>query len=135
MMLSQLSSAHGLAARVEGADALSMTNVVRLDPVGVAVACLVYLGTSDSAHMRYAIRRLKRRLPRAAIMLVCGTGEADEASLKLLRESSKADLVALSIGDAVRLCVEAARASGNKASEPTDRLEAPVLERGEALAT
>lgn len=130
-MLAQLSTAHGLAARVEGAEALSMTNVVRLDPVGIAVACLIYLGSSGDAHMRYSVRRLRRRLPRATIMLVCCTSETDETSLNLVRESSKADLVAGSIGEAVRLCVEAAQAPN-----PTDRLETlPVLERGGALAT
>ena len=136
IMLSQLASAHGLAARVDGAEALSMTNVVRIDPVGITMACLIYLGTSGEAHMRYAVRRLRRRLPRATIMLICCTGDHDEASLKLLRESAKADLVAASIGDAVRLCVEAAQAAALQASKPADRLEAPVdLERGEALAT
>ncbi len=130
-MLAQLSTAHGLAARVEGAEALSMTNVVRLDPVGIAVACLIYLGSSGDAHMRYSIRRLRRRLPRATIMLVCCTSEIDETSLNLVRESTKADLVAGSIGDAVRLCVEAAQAPN-----PTDRLETlPVLERGAVLST
>ena len=130
-MLAQLSTAHGLAARVEGAEALSMTNVVRLDPVGIAVACLIYLGSSGDAHMRYSVRRLRRRLPRATIMLVCCTSEIDETSLNLVRESSKADLVAGSIGEAVRLCVEAAQAPN-----PTDRLETlPVLERGAVLST
>lgn len=135
IMLSQLCSAHGLAARVEGAEALSLTNVVRIDPVGITMACLTYLGTSGEAHMRYAVRRLRRRLPRATIMLICCARD-DEASLKLLRENSKADLVAASIGDAVRLCVEAAQATGPQASKADDRLEAPVaLERGGALAT
>jgi predicted PurR-regulated permease PerM len=134
-MLAQLSTAHGLAARVEGAEALSMTNVLRLDPVGVTMACLIYLGSSGDAHMRYAVRRLRRRIPRATIMLVCCTEETDETSLKLVRESSKADLAAATIGDAVKLCLEAAQAAGYE-SKPADRLEAPVvLERGEAMAT
>jgi hypothetical protein len=134
-MLAQLSTAHGLAARVEGAEALSMTNVLRLDPVGVTMACLIYLGSSGDAHMRYAVRRLRRRIPRATIMLVCCTEETDETSLKLVRESSKADLAAATIGDAVMLCLEAAQAAGYE-SKPADRLEAPVvLERGEAMAT
>ena len=125
-MLAQLSTAHGLAARVEGADALSMTNVVRLDPVGIAVACLIYLETSGDAHMRYSVRRLRRRLPRATIMLVCCTSETDEATLKLARESSKADLVAGSIGHAIKLCVEAAQPP-----TPIDRVEIPLdSERG-----
>jgi hypothetical protein len=134
-LLAQLSTAHGLAARVEGAEALSMTNVLRLDPVGVTMACLIYVGSSGDAHMRYAVRRLRRRIPRATIMLVCCTEETDETSLKLVRESSKADLAAATIGDAVKLCLEAAQAAGYE-SKPADRLEAPVvLERGEAMAT
>ena len=135
-MLAQLSTAHGLAARVESAEALSMTNVVRLDPVGVAVACLIYLGPSGDAHMRYSVRRLRRRLPRATIMLICCTSEADETSLKSVQESSKADLVAGSIGEAVRLCVEAAQATAQQAPNPADRLEPPlVLDRSGVLAT
>ena len=125
-MLAQLSTAHGLASRVEGADALSMTNVVRLDPVGIAVACLIYLESSGEAHMRYSVRRLRRRLPRATIMLVCCTSETDEATLKSARESSKADLVAGSIGHAIKLCVEAAQPPS-----PIDRVEMPLVsERG-----
>jgi hypothetical protein len=135
-MLAQLSTAHGLAARVEGAEALSMTNVVRLDPVGVAVACLIYVGPSGDAHMRYAVRRLRRRLPRATILLICCTGEADQTSLKSAQESAKADLVAGSIGEAVRLCVEAAKATAQQAPTPADRLEPPVvLGSGGGLAT
>src|SRR4051794_32543601 len=80
IMFAQLSTAHGLAARVEGAEALSMTNVLRLDPVGVTMACLIYVGSSGDAHMRYAVRRLRRRIPRATIMLVCCTEETDETS-------------------------------------------------------
>jgi predicted PurR-regulated permease PerM len=130
-MLAQLSTAHGLPARVEGAEALSTTNVVRLDPVGVAVACLVYLGSSGDAHMRYSIRRLRRRLPRATIMLVRCTSETDESSLKLLQESTRADLVAGGLGEAVRLCVEAAQAPN-----PTGQLEdVPVVERDIAAST
>lgn len=136
IMLAQLSTAHGLAARVEGAEALSTTNVVRLDPVGVAIACLIYLGPSGDAHMRYSVRRLRRRLPRATIMLICCTGEADETSLKSVQESSKADLVAGSIGEAVRLCLEAAQATAQRAPNPADQLETPpVLDRGSVLAT
>jgi predicted PurR-regulated permease PerM len=133
-MLAQLSTAHGLAARVEGAEALSMTNVVKLDAVGVAIACLIYLGASGEAHMRYSVRRLRRRLPHASIMLICCTNEADETSLKSMQESSKADLVAASIGEAVRLCVEAAHATVEQDPNPLNRLEAPVvLERSGAL--
>jgi predicted PurR-regulated permease PerM len=107
IMLAQLSTAHGLAARVEAAEALSTTNVFRLDTTGVAIVCLVYLDVSGPAHMRYAVRRLRRKLPSAIIILGCWVKEIDPAALELLREGAKADLVATSLGEAVKLCIEA----------------------------
>lgn len=107
IMLAQLSTEHGLAARVEGAASLSTTNVFRLDTTGVAIVCLVYLDAHAAAHMRYSVRRLRRKLPEATIILGCCVKDMDAAALELLRESAKADLVATSIGEAVRLCIEA----------------------------
>ena len=112
IMLAQLSTAHGLAARVEAPEALSTTNVFRLETAGVAIVCLVYLDASGPAHMRYAVRRLRRKLPSATIILGCWLKQVDSAALELLREGAKADLVASSLGDAVRLCIEAAAPNG-----------------------
>jgi hypothetical protein len=108
IMLAQLATAHGLAARVEAAEALSTTNVFRLDTTGVTIVCLVYLDASGPAHMRYAVRRLRRKLPSATIVLGCWVKEINPAALESLREGAKADLVASSLGDAVKLCIEAA---------------------------
>jgi predicted PurR-regulated permease PerM len=107
IMLAQLSTAHGLTARVEGAEALSTTNVFRLDTTGVAIVYLVYLDASAPAHMRYSVRRLKRKLPKATIILGCWVKEIAPAALESLRDGSKADLVATSLGEAVRLGIEA----------------------------
>jgi predicted PurR-regulated permease PerM len=107
IMLAQLATAHGLSARVEAAEALSTTNVFRLDTTGVAIVCLVYLDASGPAHMRYAVRRLRRKLPKATIILGCWIKDIDPAALELLRESAKADLAAASLGEAVKLCIEA----------------------------
>ena len=107
IMLAQLSTAHGLAARVEAAEALSMTNVFRLDTTGVAIACLVYLDASGPAHMRYSVRRLRRKLPTAKIILCCWFQQTDLEALELLREGAKADVVAASLGEAIKLCIEA----------------------------
>jgi predicted PurR-regulated permease PerM len=107
IMLAQLSTEHGLAARVEGAASLSTTNVFRLDTTGVAIVCLVYLNADSPAHMRYSVRRLRRKLPKATIILGCWVKDIDPAALELLREGSRADLVVTSIGEAVRLCIEA----------------------------
>lgn len=107
IMLAQLSTAHGLAARVENASALSTANIFRLDTTGVAIVCLVYLDASGPAHMRYAVRRLRRKLPKATIILGCWLKDVDADALEALRDSAKADLAAGSLGEALKLCIEA----------------------------
>jgi len=57
--------------------------------------------------MRYSVRRLRRKLPKATIILGCWVKEIYPAALELLREGAKADLVATSLGEAVKLCIEA----------------------------
>ncbi|NPV21939.1 AI-2E family transporter [Bradyrhizobium aeschynomenes] len=110
VLLAQLLSAHGLGTKVSGTEALSTANVIKLEPAGIAIACLVYLGHSGVAHMRYSVRRLKRRLPRARVMLVCCAADLDEQAVKALQEATKAELVAASMGEAVKLCIDAAQA-------------------------
>jgi predicted PurR-regulated permease PerM len=107
IMLGQLATAHGLPARVEGAEALSTANVFRLETSGVALVCLVYMDASGPAHMRYAVRRLRRKLPKATIILGCWFKDIDPAVLEQLREGAKADLAAASLGEALKLCIEA----------------------------
>jgi hypothetical protein len=107
IMLAQLSTAHGLAARFEGAEALSTTNIFRLDTTGVAVVCLVYLDAETPAHMRYSVRRLRRKLPKATIILGCWVKEIDPAAVESLRDGAKADLVATSMSEAIKLCIDA----------------------------
>jgi predicted PurR-regulated permease PerM len=110
MMFAQLSTAHGLAARVEGAGALSTTNVFRLETTGVAIVCLAYMDASGPAHMRYTVRRLRRKLPNAKIILGCWMKEMDPVALEQLRDGAKADLVAASLGEALKFCIESAGA-------------------------
>jgi len=107
IMLGQLSTAHGLAARVEGPEALSTTNVFRLETTGVAIICLVYMDSASPSHMRYSVRRLRRKIPQATIILGCWMKEMDPAALEQLRESAQADLAAASLGEALKLCIEA----------------------------
>jgi hypothetical protein len=104
-MLAQLLVKHGLGARVEGPQALSTAGIVRLDTVGIALVCVSYLDASSPAHMRYAIRRLRRKLPHAKMLLGCWMMEGDAAALG---ETVKADAVTTKFRDAVKLCLEAA---------------------------
>jgi predicted PurR-regulated permease PerM len=105
-MLAQLLGKYGLGARVEGADAVATMNIRRLETSGVAMVCLSYLDASSPAHMRYTIRRMRRRLPAAQILLACWKTDADTATL---RDSTKPEAVATTLREAVNLCLQASR--------------------------
>ena len=122
IMLGQLSTAHGLTARVEGAEALSTNNIFRLETTGVAIICLVYMDAAGPAHMRYSVRRLRRKLPKATIVLGCWMKEIDPAALEQLREGAKADLAAASLGEAIKLCIEATDVEGKGHERRQDKL-------------
>ncbi len=57
--------------------------------------------------MRYSVRRLRRKLPQATIILGCWLKDVDSSALEQLRDGAKADLVAASLGEAVKMCIEA----------------------------
>ena len=122
IMLGQLSTAHGLAARVETADALSTANIFRLETAGVAIVCLVYMDAASPSHMRYSVRRLRRKLPEATIILGCWLKDMEPAALEVLREGAKADLAAASLGEAIKLCIEA---TGVELQPDTNEKEKP----------
>jgi predicted PurR-regulated permease PerM len=105
IMLAQLLEKHGLGARVEGADAVAMSNIFRLDTAGIVMVCLSYLDAGSPARMRYAIRRIRRKSPKAQVLLGCWMADIDTATI---REVTKADAVATTLREAVRLCLEAA---------------------------
>jgi predicted PurR-regulated permease PerM len=129
IMLAQLCNVHGLATRVEGSDALATSNIFRLDTTGVVLVCLSYLDTSNAAHVRYTVRRIRRKLPRAIIMVGCWSLKDDAARLDTLREGAKADLICSGLRDATQLCIEAAKKNcaddANETKSEINGLNAP----------
>jgi hypothetical protein len=122
IMLGQLTTAHGLTARVEWAEALSTTNILQLETAGVAIVCLVYMNADGPAHMRYSVRRLRRKLPKATIILGCWLKNMDSSKLETLREGAQADLAAATLGEALKLCIEATGVE--------DPLQTPIKDQG-----
>jgi predicted PurR-regulated permease PerM len=115
LMLAQLLMKHGLNARVEGASSLSVQSISRLEAAGIAVVCLSYLDAGNPAHMRYSVRRLRRKLPQAMILLGCWVADTDITAAESLREAARADRVASTLRAATAMCIELA---GRDAIEP-----------------
>jgi hypothetical protein len=124
-MLVQLLGKHGLNARVENADAIATGGVARLDTTGIVLVCLSYLDASSTAHMRYAIRRLRRKLPQATMLVGCWTSGADAAAIGDL---VKADVAVTELREALDYAVRAASGAGN----PSDAGEAAGLTKSAA---
>jgi predicted PurR-regulated permease PerM len=109
IMFAQLCNVHGLRTRVEGPEVLSTNNIFRLESEGVALVCLSYLNAPNPAQIRYAVRRLRRKLSQARIMVGLWSGLDGMEGTEALRESSKADLFASTLREATRTCIEAAQ--------------------------
>jgi predicted PurR-regulated permease PerM len=69
LMVAQLIEREGIGARVEQADALSISRIFSLDTKDVALVCLCYVEDATSAQIRYAMRRLRRKAPDAYILV------------------------------------------------------------------
>ena len=74
----------GICARAEQVDALSISRILSWDTAGVELVCLCFLEAVTAAQIRYAIRRIHRRMPHVSIIVVSlgrpRSVEGDEAS-------------------------------------------------------
>ena len=120
-MLAQLLRKHGLGARVVPHEAVSRSNIIGLDTKGVAMVCVSYLEIKGNpAHLRYLLRRLRQKVGDAPILV--GLWPAEEAVLtdESLRAAIGADYYVTSLREALKACLEAARAAAQKAAEAED---------------
>lgn len=76
LMVAQLVEKQGIGARVEKADALSVSRIFSLDTKDLALVCVCYLENATPAQNHYAVRRLRRKAPHATI-LVALVGNTD----------------------------------------------------------
>lgn len=105
LMCSQILSKHGLATRVLSPDALASAQLSELARSNPALVALCYLGTASGAHMRYAIKRLRRRMPSTCIVLAAF---GDEARTPDAADVSLADQVATTLRTASQACLDQA---------------------------
>jgi hypothetical protein len=84
-IVTHLLEQRGVGARAEQADALSMSRILIWDTAGVELICLCYLEAATAAQIRYAIRRIRRRVANVAIIVAFLGGpmsvDDDEASI------------------------------------------------------
>jgi predicted PurR-regulated permease PerM len=116
-MLAELLIKRGLGAEAEGPKAISAGNITSLQQTEAKILCLSYFGLEESpAHIRYLILRLRRILPENCTILV-GCWACDETGGRALAElqaAAGADAYAITLGEAVDFCLEAAKAASGE---------------------
>jgi predicted PurR-regulated permease PerM len=117
LMLGQLFEKHGLKARVLGPEALT-ENLFGLDATGVAFICLSFMDVATTAHIRYAVRRARRKAG-AAHVLVAVWRERDPTTLDALRKQTAADSFVTSLRGALSTAIEAATVKMHVDAQPS----------------
>ena len=129
-MLAQLLSKHGLGTRVIPHSAVSRREIFNLDMSGVQMVCISYLEISGTpAHLRYLLRRLKQKAPKAPV--VVGLWPAEDAVLKseAMRATLGADYYVSSLRDAVVQCLKVATGQEVIPEAVTSASQAPAPKR------
>lgn len=105
LMLSQILGKHGLPTRVLAPEAISSAPLAALAQSEPALICLCYLGRQSGAHMRYALKRLRRRLPSTVIILAAFSGEQSVANPA---DAALADQTETTLRGVSQTCIELA---------------------------
>jgi len=123
-MLAQLLEKHGIGARAVPHEAVSRAQIAALDARDVVMVCVSYLDINGSpVHLRFLIRRIRQRLPRASILI--GIWPADDPFLRdqAAREVAGADYYVSYLREALDACLPAAHNTTEAATRRKPRLE------------
>ena len=100
-MLAQLLGKQGIQASVVPSDAVAPVAIFGLDAADVQIVCLSYLEPGGFTNARYLVRRLRRKLPRAQILVGLWTLNDEDAKQRDALRETGADLVVTSLRQAV----------------------------------
>jgi hypothetical protein len=118
-MLAQLVERCGIGTRLAPVDALEPARIVQLDTKGIRVVCLSYMNEDSAAHARYMVRRLRRKLPTAAILVGFWMATPDDEGRSRTLERIKADFFATSLREALEQVRGHARSGERNAAGTT----------------
>ena len=126
-MAAQVLRERGFEAVTESNAVLDTANLGRLDPARIRLCCLSVLEEGNSAAgVRHFLRRLRRQLPEARIIIALWHAPADSPMLGALRAEGLGEAITTSLREAVALCQALAAQA--------EREEVPAEERPPALA-
>ncbi len=101
LMLAHLLRARGYGVQVFPADALAPESGHLFALKDAAIVCLSLVSTNSPARARYCVRRVRRRAPRAMLLLGSWGIRGAEAGFAKSPDLTAADAIVTSLGDAV----------------------------------
>ena len=99
LMLSQILGKHGLAAQALPPTTLLTSGLERLAEQNPALICLCSIGPQSTSQIKYAVKRLRRRMPTAILVL----GQLAQANASA--DLGSTDAVATSLRELCRACL------------------------------
>jgi predicted PurR-regulated permease PerM len=127
VVIATLAATHGIAARVERRDALSATQLAKLDLSRAALICVSCLDMKIPAHIHYAVRRIKNKAPHAKVLLGVWTA-ADDQAIANLKSAVNADYATKSFHDALAIILQEACFGGAPHSIRTSSQDQDAVE-------
>jgi predicted PurR-regulated permease PerM len=100
-ILAHLLGKQGIVANVISRNTVSTANLAQFEIRNVYMACLSYLEPGSMTNARYLVRRLRRKLPGTKIMIGFWTLEDKDVDRLAALQSTGADLVVVSLAQAV----------------------------------
>jgi predicted PurR-regulated permease PerM len=132
LLLADLLRRAGFETRIAEGQSVSAEAVRAFPTDDVGLVWICYLNAKSVAYMRYAVRRVRRRLPKATILLACWT--TDTVTANQLREAAGADGSASSMDGALALSLNRAEIPGasSKGNSELDQARASTPARAES---
>jgi predicted PurR-regulated permease PerM len=136
LILTQLLLRRGIASRAEPADALSGSRILDLKAKNLDLVCLCYVEEATPAQIRYTLRRLRRNVPDAHILVsLLGSGRKGGNSAEL-PDGGNASVVTGTLRETVEAIRALAIASERRQVRPewTSELPEPAARAGRRSA-
>jgi predicted PurR-regulated permease PerM len=123
----------GFGVRADQADSLSISRIFTLETQGISAICVCYIESASAAQIGYAVRRLRRKVPQAYILigLLGNLGLAEET--EQLRQASNADAIKTSLAGVLDCLVAHAKKSAAPTAADDKSAVMPVLARQSAF--
>jgi len=129
MVVAQVLRKRGFGVRVEQAESLSVSRIFTLDTKGISAICVCYIESASAAQIGYAVRRLRRKVPEAFILIALLGNYGLTEDTDQLREASNADAIEMSL-NGVRDCLVGQTKVASAPPLPDDKFApAPMLAR------